>query len=385
MSIHQTDIAVIGGGIAGCSAAAALSEYCSVLLLEREPLPAMHATGRSAAYYAPAYGNDTVRALTAAGSGFFSSPPNGFTEVPLLHTRGALFVATRNQSGTLAALESETPWARRLDGPSVHDQVPILRSGPVTTGLLDDTGGDLDVDALVQGFLRHLRANGGTFETGSNVTSMHHGNSGWVLRTNQATHHAPVVLNAAGAWADAVAGLAGLEPLGLEPRRRTALTVDPPPGLDIQRWPMVIDADEQFYFKPDAGRLLLSPADETPSPPCDAQPEALDIAIAIDRIQQVADLPVTQVRSRWAGLRTFAHDRTFVVGFDPRTLGFYWLAGQGGYGVQSCAGVADLVTHALQAGDSVFSTLDAAAAARLLTATNPDRLLGPDGHPIYGS
>ncbi|MEN8197687.1 MAG: FAD-binding oxidoreductase, partial [Pseudomonadota bacterium] len=173
---------------------------------------------------------------------------------------------------------------------------------------------------------------------------------GWIVDTPAGRFQAPVLVNAAGAWADEVAELTGLRPAGLTPKRRTVMLIDPPEGIDISAWPMTLDADEELYFKPDAGKLLLSPADETPSPPCDAQPEELDIAIAIDRLEKMTSLDVRRPSHKWAGLRTFAPDKTLIAGFDPDMDGFFWLAGQGGYGIQTSPSMGRIAS-ALVAGD----------------------------------
>ncbi|MFT4798902.1 MAG: D-arginine dehydrogenase [Candidatus Azotimanducaceae bacterium] len=326
------DIVVIGAGVAGASIAAELSLDCRVLLLEREKYAGLHATGRSAAYYAPSYGNDVVRQLTKASHDYFRE-----AEVPVLRDRPALFIGTEAQSASVAAMRQEQPELKQLSFTELSKWVPALKAN-VTSGLLDTIGGDLDVDGILQGFLRTFKARGGQILCNAEVRALDNHQGIWHLKGQNLDVRAPTVINAAGAWADAIAGLAGLAPLGLEPKRRTALLVDGDQAW--ADWPLTIDIDEGFYFKPDAGQLLISPADETPSDPCDAQAEELDIAIAIDRVQQVVDIPIRRVNHRWAGLRTFAADKTFVIGFDPRATGFFWCAGQGGYGVQSAPGVA---------------------------------------------
>jgi D-arginine dehydrogenase len=328
------DIAVIGAGIAGASIAAELSLECRVLLLEREQYPGLHATGRSAAYYAPAYGNDVVRQLTKASHDFFRQ-----AEVPVLRERPALFIGTNAQSDSVSNLRLEQPDLTPLNFADLSKLVPVLKPN-VTCGLLDTIGGDLDVDAILQGYLRTFKARGGHILYNAEVAALETQSGVWHLTGRHLDVRAPTVINAAGAWADLIAEMAGLTPLGLEPKRRTAVLVD---GDDAwSDWPLTIDIDEGFYFKPDAGQLLISPADETPSEPCDAQAEELDIAIAIDRLQQIANIPIRRVNHKWAGLRTFAPDKSFIIGFDPRATGFFWCAGQGGYGVQSAPGVASL-------------------------------------------
>ncbi len=338
--MHETkrhfDVIIIGAGIAGVSMAAELSSQAKVLLLEMEAHPGHHATGRSAAYFAPSYGNEVIRAFTEARSDFYKTPNNDF-EGQLLRPRDALFVANQEQQSSVEEMLREQPNLKPLNLTSIQQRVPILNQ-TVTSGLLDETGGDLDVDLIMQGLLKQLKRNNGLLVTGARVQSMIKTET-WQVNTIDQNFWAPVIVNAAGAWADDVANLAGISSLGLQPLKRTALLVDPP-AENIEDWPLVVDIDEEFYFKPDAGKLLLSPADETLTEPMDVHPDELDVAIAVDRICQVTSLKVTRVNHQWAGLRTFAPDRTLVIGFDERTDGFFWLAGQGGYGVQTAPGVA---------------------------------------------
>lgn len=366
------DILVIGAGIAGASAAAELAAEASVLLLEMESQPGYHATGRSAAFFAASYGNEVVRAVTAASEAFFREPPEGFTEVSLLHPRDAFFVGAEHQRNTLDEMCASIPALEPLEPAAARERVPIFADDYPACVLIDTLGGDLDVDAVLQGYLKLLRRRGGKVVTGSEVTCLEYRDRCWQVDCGEQRYSAAVVVNAAGAWADQVAERAGLGGLGITPMRRTACLVDAPGGCDPTDWPMVVDADEAFYFKPDAGALLISPADETPSPPCDAQADELDIAVAVDRVMQVTRLQVRQVNHRWAGLRSFAPDKTFVTGFDPRARGFFWLAGQGGYGVQSAPALAqlsrDLVLQKSLRGLSagLAPCIDALAPGRLL-------------------
>lgn len=342
MNAHGTDVLVIGAGIAGASAAAELATAARVTLLEMEEQPGYHATGRSAAYFAAAYGHRTVRRVTACCERFFQQPPPGFAEVPLLHPRDNMFFARPDQADRLAAMHREMPELEFLDADAVRRRVPVFAPDYLHGALWDRRGGDLDVDAILQCYLRLLRRRGGELRTAHRVVAIERLPGRWRLTAGDEAFEAPVLVNAAGAWADEVAARAGLEPIGVRPLRRTALTIDAPPGMDVRGWPNMIDADEDFYFKPEAGRILISPADETPSDPCDAQPEDLDVAIGVDRFEQATGLDVRRVQHSWAGLRTFAPDRVFVAGFDPRAEGFFWLAGQGGYGIQSAPGIAQL-------------------------------------------
>jgi D-arginine dehydrogenase len=336
--MQDCDFLIIGAGIAGASAGYFLSRHGAVALLERESAPGYHTTGRSAAFYAPSYGGANIRPLTIASGPFLRQPPDGFSDSPLLHERGALYIARQDQLATLdaftAALQVLAPDVRRIDGPAARALCPVLREDYVAGGLFEPECSDLDVNAVHQGFLRGLKQRGGRVVTDAAASSITRIDGLWTVETPSGTWRAPVLLNAAGAWADDVARLAGLAPVGMQPLRRTIVILPPPPGF-APTWPVVLDIDDHFYFKPESGRILASPADETPSDPVDAQPEELDVAIAIDRIQQAADIPVRHVENKWAGLRTFSPDRTPVVGFDPDAPGFFWFVGQGGYGIQT--------------------------------------------------
>ncbi|WP_394762090.1 NAD(P)/FAD-dependent oxidoreductase [Phenylobacterium sp.] len=336
------DFLIIGSGIAGAGAAYELADGARVLLLEREDAHGHHTTGRSAALYSEAYGNAVIRGLTRASRPFFEAPPPGFAAHALLTPRGCLYVGRPDQAQALAALLAAEPDALApLTREAVLALVPALRPDYVGSGLLEAGAMDADVEALHQGFLRGARARGAQVRLSAEVLAIVHGAGAFAVRlASGETVEAAVVVNAAGAWADRVAALADVRPVGLQPMRRTAVIVEAPDGLDVRGWPMVIDADEAFYFKPDAGRLLASPADETPSEPCDAWADDMDVAVCIDRIQAAADLPVRRVVRSWAGLRSFVADRSPVIGFDDRVPGFFWLAGQGGYGVQTAPAAA---------------------------------------------
>ena len=354
--MNSIDVVVVGAGMAGASAAYEISATRSVVLLEREAQPGYHATGRSAALFSETYGNATIRGLTAASRMFYREPPPGFASVPLLTPRGVIMVARADQMPRLEAWSDGArrivPDVRMLDADAVLAAVPLLRPGYVAGGAIEPGAMDLDVDAIQQGFLRGARARGATLVPGAELLGLAVGRDGWTVTTATGEWHARTVVNAAGAWADEVAVMAGAQPCGLQSMRRTAFIVDLPPGMNATRWPMVIDTDEAFYFKPEGGRLLLSPADETPMPPCDVQPDEMDVAVAVDRVQQAADLPVRRVVRSWAGLRSFTADRTPVVGFDQGVPGLFWLAGQGGYGIQTAPAMGRLAA-ALLAGEGV--------------------------------
>jgi D-arginine dehydrogenase len=340
--MSRFDFLIVGSGMAGAGAAYELADRASVLLLERESAHGYHTTGRSAALYIEAYGNAVIRSLTRSSRAFFEAPPEGFCDYPLLTPRGCLYVARPDQAEALAAMSAETNGTMEpLSRDAALALVPSLRPEYVSAGLLEAAAMDADVEALHQGLLRGARQRGADVRLDQNVTAIAPlGDAFRVTCADGATYEAKVVINAAGAWADEVAGLAGVAPVGLQPMRRTALIIDAPPGVDVRAWPAVIDVDEQFYFKPDAGRILASPADETPSEPHDAWADDMDVAICIDRIQTAADIPVQRVVRSWAGLRNFVADRSPVIGFDDKVPGFFWLAGQGGYGVQTAPAAA---------------------------------------------
>lgn len=343
----EFDFLIIGAGMAGASAGYALASQARVLILEQEDQPGYHTTGRSAALYAETYGNATVRALTTGGKGFYLNPPSGFAAHPLLLPRGVVFIGRADQRASLDAFLEEVSGLRsnirRIAAAEVEAQVPVFRPGYVADAVLDPDAMDIDVHGLHQGYLKGLKARGGRVVTDAQVRGLSRQAGLWQVESKAGRFAARVVVNAAGAWADEIGALAGAAPIGLVPKRRTAIRFRPPAGLDVARWPTIIDADEQFYFRPDAGQILASPADETPMPPCDVQPEDLDIAILVDRLERVVTLPIPRIESRWAGLRSFVADKTPVVGYDDRIEDFFWLAGQGGYGIQTAPGIAALV------------------------------------------
>jgi D-arginine dehydrogenase len=337
------DFIVIGAGMAGMSVAAQLSRGARVAVVERESQPGYHATGRSAALYSEIYGNRTIRALTRASKGFYMQPPEGFSAHALVAPRGTLYFAAQAEEAALdtfaAALAGEFAPAR-LDEAQTRALIPAFKCGYVSRALLEPESFDIDVAAVLQGFAAICRGNGVHFAYDSAVSALTREGETWCVITPGATLRAPVVINAAGAWGDEVATLAGVAPVGLVPKRRTALLIDVPGGAPARGWPAAIHVGETFYFKPDAGLLLLSPADEMPCAPCDAQPEELDIAIAVHRFETATGQGVGRVRSRWAGLRSFVADKSPVVGFDPSAQGFFWLVGQGGYGIQTAPAMA---------------------------------------------
>lgn len=332
------DIVVIGAGIAGASVAAELARTHRVALLEREDLPGYHSTGRSAALFSEIYGNEPVRALSRASRDFFFNTPDGFSPSPLVKPRGSLHIAAPAQLSILkgfAASPDVEASVRMVSAEEALRLCPILRRECVAAAVIEDDAADVDVNALHQGYLRQFQALGGTLVLNAFVQTLRHGKQGWRIETERDVFSAGIVVNAAGAWADSIAAMAGAQPLNIQPCRRTAILVELPAGVTPDAWPMVIDIEEAFYMKPDAGLLLVSPADETPVDPSDVQPEELDVAIAVDRIETATTLQVKRIRKRWAGLRSFAPDRSPVIGYDATVPGFFWLAAQGGYGIQT--------------------------------------------------
>jgi D-arginine dehydrogenase len=344
--MSQTDILIIGAGMAGASAAYYLAPHASVVILEREAQPGYHTTGRSAAMYVETYGNASVRALTTASKAFYERPPDGFSPHPLLTARGALIVgdaahhdALREAWHTMRGLVPSIEWWEQAE---LLARVPVLRPECAVYAVHEPHAMDMDVHAIHQGFLRGAKAAGVQLVCDAEVTQISREGGQWSVQTRAGRFAAPIVVNAAGAWCDEIARLAGAAPVGLVPKRRTAFTFEPPAGVPFRDWPIVMDADERFYFKPDAGMLLATPANEDPVPPQDVQPEELDVAVAVDRLEQATRLEVTQVRRKWAGLRSFVADRTPVAGFAPEAPGFFWLAGQGGYGIQTAPAMGEL-------------------------------------------
>ena len=364
------DFLVIGAGIAGASAAAMLPRDTRVIVLERETQPGYHSTGRSAALFSEIYGNAPVRALSRASREFLFAPPPGFSDAALVRPRGVLFFGTADQAAAFAELRLQPDVARDtrvITSDEAQAIVPCLKRDYVAHAIYEAGATDIDANALHAAYLRQLKGNGGQLICGCTIDAIERSGSLWSIHTQLGTFRAPTLINAAGAWADDVAERAGVARVGLSPLRRTALIIDPPAGLTIDHWPLTLSIDETLYFKPDAGRLLVSPADETLSAPCDAQPDDYDVAVAVDRYETVTGTSVERVIHRWAGLRTFAPDRSPVVGFDAKAAGFFWLAGQGGYGLQTAPAMAR-VAAALASGNKVPAEIEAHGVDALLLA-----------------
>ena len=354
----QFDVVIVGAGIAGASLAYRLTAegpgQKRVMLLERESQPGYHSTGRSAAMFMETYGTQQIQALTRASRAFYEQPPAGFTDHPLLGERGCLYIANADQRDTLMqsyeAAAAQAGNVQLLDGEQAMARVPCIRPDAVAGGaLFEPDARDLDVHALHQGFLAGARRHGAVLRCHADVESGQRSDDGvWTLRLKDgATLRAGVLVNAAGAWADDVARACGVAPVGLQPCRRSAFTFAPPDGVDCSTWPAVVGIDESFYFKPDAGQLLGSPANADPVAPHDVVAEELDVATGIYHIESATTLTIRRPSHVWAGLRSFVPDGDMVVGYDEGQPGFFWLAAQGGYGIQSAAGVSALAAALL--------------------------------------
>lgn len=353
----HADYLIIGAGIAGASTAYWLAPHASIILLERESQPGYHSTGRSAAHFMEGYGPLQVRRLSVASQEFFLHPPEGFSEHELVIPRAALTVASPQQAEMLE-LEWEVfrnlnPRTRKLTADEACALVPVLRRDKVLGGIIDPEAADMDVHAIHGGYLHGARQQGAHLVCNAGVEAIARGDDGlWQVTAGGTTYTAKVLINAAGAWADTIATMAGVQPLGLEPRRRSAFTFPAPEGVDVHAWPMVMGIGEDWYFKPDAGQLLGSPANADPVAPHDVQPEEFDIALGIHQIQEATTLEIRRPTATWAGLRSFVRDGEIVIGFDGALPGFFWLCAQGGYGIQSAAG-ASLLAASLIAGDAL--------------------------------
>jgi D-arginine dehydrogenase len=338
--MQDFDFAIVGAGIAGVSAAYHLAPQARVIVLEREHVAAYHTTGRSAALHSETYGSAEIRAITVSSGRFYRKPPQDFADHPLLTPRGALIAGRAEQQADMQKAAAEyarlVPSVRWLDPAETMRRQPLLRPEAAAGGAIFEEAEDMDVAAIHGGFLKGARAAGTVLRLDAEVVTLERWNGTWNigLRDGESVAAANII-NASGAWADVLAGLAGAAPVGLVPKRRTAFTFDAPSGLDLARMPMAIDFDETWYIKPEVGQFLGSPADETPSPPCDAQPEEIDIAIAVERIETATTLKIRRIKNKWAGLRSFVADKNLVVGYDPAVEGLFWLAGQGGYGIQT--------------------------------------------------
>jgi len=330
------DFLVVGAGISGAAAAYELAPHGKVIVIEAESAPGYHSTGRSAALYTRNFGNPTVRAFNRASFAFLSAPPPGFADHPLLSPRGALTIGKADQRPQIEehlALGAADASIVELSQAAALKLAPHLRPEAVAFAAYEAGVMDMDVAAIHQGFLRGLRARGGTVVCDAGVTALEYRENEWHAQTPAGAFAAPVVVNAAGAWADKIGEMAGAEPVGLVPKRRTVIIVELPDGMNSRSWPAVDEVGYGCYCKPETGRVLASPADETPVEPCDVQPEDLDVAIIADWLERNTLIPVRRIARRWAGLRCFVADDGPVCGFDDEAGGFFWLCGQGGCGI----------------------------------------------------
>lgn len=358
--MSTADVIVIGGGIAGISAAAELATSARVVVLEAEDQLGYHTSGRSMAMFILNYGNATLRALNAVAQPVFLEP-EGISDHSLLSPRGELMLATEDELDALEKELHQSTGLQRVTAAEAVDMVPILRPELIAAGFYEATAQDIDVDRMLQGYTRLLKARGGEIKTNARVASMTCVGGTWQIETATGLISAPVVINAAGAWADPVAGLAGAAPCGVTPMRRSVAVIPAPEGYDIDKWPLFGAMTETWYAKSESGRLLVSPADEDPVEAHDAWADDMVLAEGLDRYEQAVTVPVTRVERSWAGLRSFAPDRTPVVGFDGEIEGFFWLAGQGGYGVQTAPALSKL-TAALVIGHAPAIDNDTIAA-----------------------
>ncbi len=370
----EHDIVVIGAGMAGASIAAHLAEHASVRLLEMEPKPGYHSTGRSAAVFAEFYGSDIVRALTRASREFFFFPDPGFSAAQLINPRAILVIARNDQSDALAGFAAAADGIEMKTAQEALALHPLLRAQDLCGGAYIKTAGDIEVHELHQGYLRLFRSRRGALTTSAQVTHLEWSGGVWSVRTSGDAFRAQIVVNAAGPWAGEIGGLAGALEVGLQPRKRTACLIQPAAEHRVQEWPMLVDVQEQFYMKPDAGMLLLSPADETLCEPGDVQADEMDIAVAVDRIERATTLNVTRIAHKWAGIRSFVSDRAPLVGFDPQQPRFFWHAALGGYGIQTAPALSRAAA-ALVLGESIGDSLRSFGVSEV--ALSPSRLARP--------
>lgn len=345
----DSDVIVIGAGIAGASVAYFMAPHARVCVLEREEHPGVHSTGRSAALFAESYGPAQVRALTHASRPFFEEPPPRFAENPILTPRGVLVIGTREQTAEVEAFHRTVlpfaPDVRLVSSQEICSSVPVLQPQFASLGVLDAGAADIDVHGLHQGFIRGIKARGGELRSAIEIRSIQRVQDQWRVEAGSHVFRAPLLINAAGAWVDEVAALAGVAPIGIEPRRRSAFLFAPPEGVRVHHWPFVCSVDESYYFKPDAGMLLGSPGNADLVLPHDVQPEELDIALAIHRIEEATTMRIHRPTRTWAGLRSFVADGDLVGGFARDAPGFFWIAALGGYGIQTCAAMGEACAH----------------------------------------
>jgi D-arginine dehydrogenase len=352
-----------------------LAQQARVCLLEAEVHPGTHATGRSAALFVESYGPPAIRRLTTMSRAFFETPPEGFSDAPLSRPRIGLVFGGESQRGRLEAefaLAQKTAEVAWLEADDLVKRAPLLRPGFAAAGFIEPGARDIDTDALLQGFLRQARRHGAKIVTSAPLVRAERERAGWRIEAGAHAIACRHLVNASGAWADRVAAVAGVAPKGLQPKRRTAATLGVSDQIAplLARHPFATPVDETFYFKPETGSIMVSLSEETPSEPCDAYPEDIDVATALERFHASTIVPRSRPLATWAGLRTFARDRLPVVGFDPEAPGFFWYVGQGGYGIQTSP------AHSAVAAKAILGEPPSPAEAAILAAFRPDRFNG---------
>jgi D-arginine dehydrogenase len=361
------DVAIIGAGIAGAGVAAEISGDLSCVMLEQEERPGYHSTGRSAAIFLRNYGNDIIRVLTAASARLYGNRDETLHPNPLLSPRGMLFVANADAVSALAELIATSKGIVEIGVDDAVSRVPILNPDRLVAAAYEPDAQDIDVAALHEGFLKKARANGMQLVYRAPLIRAARSGGAWLIETPAVHVKARTIVNASGAWADRVAEACGVAPLGLQPLRRSMAVLPAPEGVDTRGWPMLDDPLETWYCKPDSGRLFVSPAEEDPVEPHDAFADDMVLAEGLYRFEQMVTIPVTRLERSWAGLRTFAPDRTPVAGFDRTAEGFFWLAGQGGYGIQTAPALSRL------AGQLVRGIAPSSDVESVVSALSPNR------------
>jgi D-arginine dehydrogenase len=358
------DFLVVGAGIAGASIAAHLAETHSVVVVEMEERAGYHTTSRSAASYEPNYGPVPMLALTRASSQFFKQPPKGFDEAPLFTPRASLFLEADGQADHTKDLLAKAAGLIEISIAETLTQFPVLKRDYAKRSFCDNDTGDLDVDLIHRGYLKLLKERGGRLLLSSPLAGVERSAGQWTAQCGETTIMARTIVNAAGAWGDVVAQSCGARPVGLTPKRRSIGVIPMPATMAFTHWPMVTDMAETWYAKPQSGSLIVSSADATPVEPHDAYADDTAIAEGVDRLMTATTLEVERLTHSWGGLRTFAPDGNPVIGYDPHTDGFFWLVGQGGYGIQSVpalsATAAAMARHLPVAKDVIDLGLDIA-------------------------
>jgi D-arginine dehydrogenase len=375
--IQEVDFLIIGSGIAGASAGYELSKIGRCVILEKEDAIGYHTTGRSAAIYTTTYmaGDPVIRSLVLPSGEFLHHPPEGFSDYPLLTPRGMLYLAEESKMDQLLKfyekLRKDCDDLELLGSAEIKKILPIVTDKYAHKAIYEKTVFDMDVHAIHEGFLKGIRKRGSQIITDAGATKITFSDGFWTVETPKGTFKSKIIINAAGAWADQIAALAGITPIDIQPQRRTVILISPPEGLEIENYPFCYEIDEEFYFKPDAGKILVSPADETPSAPCDAQPEEIDIAYAAHYLEKATGIEALKVDHSWAGLRSHVKDHYPVAGFAKDAKGFFWLAGQGGFGIKTAPALAR-ITAALVQGHDIPEDIKSHGIRQEMIA--PDRL-----------